>query len=136
MAYSMNSTNYMTNSENEDSNNEQSSWDLYANDFNYGMQSSSSMVSTSHKCKPTKFVIDHDLEDTATSPAHSPKINDFSGLYDMMSQKLDAVEFSQEKGQAFQKNEEIIMELLETELRRKGLCLVPISMVVNCLGSN
>ncbi|KAL9228245.1 hypothetical protein vseg_003847 [Gypsophila vaccaria] len=135
----MNSTNYMTNymslaSESEDSN-QQSSWDLYDDDFiafnnnnnktNYGMESSS-MVSN---------LIDEDLEDTASSPVHSPKVNDFSGLF-MMSQKLDTIEFSQEKVQNFQKNEEIMNRLLETELRRRGLCLVPVSMVVNCLGSN
>ncbi|XP_057540440.1 vascular-related unknown protein 4 isoform X2 [Amaranthus tricolor] len=142
---SMSSTNYMMISQScsvpADSS-EESSWTFYFEDFltckndkefpnlssydHHDYQASSSMVSDAAKpgnnnmvCKNKNFIsrnkksfFDEELEDTASSPAHSPK----------------------EKGESSMNvgggNE---MGFLETQLRRKGLCLVPVSMLLNHL---
>ncbi|XP_074309783.1 vascular-related unknown protein 4-like [Silene latifolia] len=146
-AYSMNSTNNMTKfvSSTSDSSNcsdEFSSWDLYEQDFianNFSGSDYSSLVSGTEPWSaarnPHRTFVDQDLEDTASSPAHSPKVNDLSTLY-MMSQNMDAIDFShQENGWKLQKTQ-VMESTLETELRKKGLCLVPVSKVVNVLGFN
>ncbi|KAH9620554.1 hypothetical protein KSS87_014724 [Heliosperma pusillum] len=122
--------------------NELSSWDLYEEDFianNFpGYENSSTASGTepwSAAQNPHRTFVDQDLEDTASSPANSPKVNDLSSLF-MMSQNMEAVDFShQENGWNLQKTK-VMEDIIETELRRKGLCLVPISNIVNVLGFN
>ncbi|KAL2943753.1 hypothetical protein RDABS01_032100 [Bienertia sinuspersici] len=81
----------------------------------------------------TKKFVDQELEDTASSPCHSPKVNDLKQLY-MKSKELGTQGVCQEKGQTSQHADEgINMGFLETQLRRKGLCLVPMSTLINNL---
>ncbi|XP_045805425.1 vascular-related unknown protein 4-like [Trifolium pratense] len=81
-------------------------------------------------------LVDHDLEDTASSPINSPKV--FKA-----KEKEEIDHFYQEKGNTLgQKDERKEMGSNEmdtsisdhTELNKKGLCLVPMSMVMNYLG--
>ncbi|XP_021750871.1 uncharacterized protein LOC110716549 isoform X1 [Chenopodium quinoa] len=181
---SMSSTNYMSQSQSSNCS-EESGWTLYFEDFlsnnkydniqdhqeeDYEHTSFSSshhrasrklcnskLISQNRKIYPKKFV-DEELEDTASSPSHSPKVNDLNDLY-MKSKQLDTQDVyykaynsnhfqrkhtkddmytslshpSQEiNGLASQKEGEgIDMDFLETQLRKKGLCLVPMSMLLN-----
>ncbi|KAE8679126.1 Electron transfer flavoprotein alpha isoform 1 [Hibiscus syriacus] len=81
--------------------------------------------------------VDRDLEDTATSPANSPEVYDLVNKFD---QQKNAMGISQGiKGGASGKiNDELMSfdggEDVNNELKKKGLCLVPLSMVVHYLG--
>ncbi|KAK8651799.1 hypothetical protein V6N13_141381 [Hibiscus sabdariffa] len=81
--------------------------------------------------------VDHDLEDTATSPANSPKV---CNLVNQFDKHEDAMGISQGiKGSASgQINEELMGfdggENGDDVLKKKGLCLVPLSMVLHYLG--
>ncbi|MBA0699509.1 hypothetical protein Goari_001139 [Gossypium aridum] len=86
---------------------------------------------------PSSAFIDHDLEDTATSPANSPKVYNLGNQFD--KQKDDAMGISQEmKGSGSGKiNDEVGFiegENVGHKLKKKGLCLVPLSMVLHYLG--
>ncbi|AES66912.1 hypothetical protein MtrunA17_Chr2g0319661 [Medicago truncatula] len=80
-------------------------------------------------------LVDHDLEDTASSPINSPKV--FKA-----KEKEEIDHFYQEKGNTpREKDERKEVGLNErdtsrdhTELNKKGLCLVPRSMVLNYVG--
>ncbi|XP_057540439.1 vascular-related unknown protein 4 isoform X1 [Amaranthus tricolor] len=146
---------------------EESSWTFYFEDFltckndkefpnlssydHHDYQASSSMVSDAAKpgnnnmvCKNKNFIsrnkksfFDEELEDTASSPAHSPKVINDLNKYMKSKDQLDyfgTQNVSQEKGESSMNvgggNE---MGFLETQLRRKGLCLVPVSMLLNHL---
>lgn len=116
---------------------------------------SDSKLIAKHKKFYAKKFVDEELEDTAISPSHSPKVNDLNHLY-MKSKELvtqdvgqaynsnnfqryqmkdKCISFPREEGQASQHaGERNDMGFLETQLRRKGLCLVPMSMLLNHLG--
>ncbi|WJX73518.1 hypothetical protein P8452_57288 [Trifolium repens] len=81
-------------------------------------------------------LVDHDLEDTASSPINSPKV--FKA-----KEKEEINHFYQERGNILGgKDERKEVEFNEihtsiidhTELNKKGLCLVPMSMVMKYLG--
>ncbi|CAO2833510.1 unnamed protein product [Amaranthus hypochondriacus] len=125
---------------------------LSSYDHHHHDQASSSMVSDAAKpgnnnmvCKNKNFIsrnnkksfFDEELEDTATSPGHSPKVINDLNKYMKSKDQLDYLgtqNVYQEKGECSMNvgggNE---MGFLETQLRRKGLCLVPVSMLLNHL---
>ncbi|GMI85284.1 VASCULAR-RELATED UNKNOWN PROTEIN 4 [Hibiscus trionum] len=81
--------------------------------------------------------VDRDLEDTATSPANSPKV---CNLVNQFDKQKDSMGISQGiKGSASGKRNDELMgfdgrENGDNELKKKGLCLVPLSMVLHYLG--
>ncbi|OVA16183.1 hypothetical protein BVC80_8519g17 [Macleaya cordata] len=106
-------------------------------------------LSFSKKRRSRVVVHDHhddSLEDTASSPVNSPKVSDLRQL-DMNPRKkfYENIEISQEKRRnciELQNRDEERNEILSsmgrenecTELKKRGLCLVPLSMLVNYLG--
>ncbi|XVF77591.1 hypothetical protein PTKIN_Ptkin14bG0057600 [Pterospermum kingtungense] len=86
-------------------------------------------------------LVDDDLEDTASSPAHSPKVCNLVNQFDKNLKQKHAMDRSQEKGSASgqtdETNEEVGFigrENNGTEPKKRGLCLVPLSMVAQYLG--
>ncbi|XP_010482886.1 PREDICTED: uncharacterized protein LOC104761496 [Camelina sativa] len=143
---------------------EESSWTMYFEDFFEASSSivhvgdcSSSSISDAASCVDTKKTIHvskqegsknikgtrnreipfgrhHDLEDTASSPSHSPNV------YSMMNHLLDN---NTRHGSCIvgddtnnEKRENALQNQggLSVALEKKGLCLVPLSMVTNYLG--
>ncbi|KAJ9153733.1 hypothetical protein P3X46_027144 [Hevea brasiliensis] len=104
----------------------------------------------SFKKRKTKgpLIADDALEDTASSPVNSPKVYDLMMMNQLnkstkQRQNMDISSPSlQEKGrgstrQIEDKSEDLSYigrESDSTELRKRGLCLVPLSMVVNYFG--
>ncbi|KAJ8435919.1 hypothetical protein Cgig2_013266 [Carnegiea gigantea] len=188
---SMSSTNYMSKSLGPGAmsvdSSQESSWTSYIDDFiagNYGMEDSQSPSTISGSASlsvirsPNKLIskrkkakasfVDQELEDTACSPVHSPKVNDLNHLY-MNSEVMEHQDVCQVKPSPNFDNENVRpsayelnqfhtkqeeganstsfckdkvhvsqqagegndMVFLETELRRKGLCLLPMSMLLN-----
>ncbi|EOA12755.1 hypothetical protein CARUB_v10028479mg [Capsella rubella] len=71
----------------------------------------------------------HDLEDTASSPSHSPNVNSMMNLLDNNTRHggcLVCDDTINEKRESAVEN--------QVDLKKKGLCLVPLSMVTNYLG--
>ncbi|XP_074294140.1 vascular-related unknown protein 4-like [Silene latifolia] len=144
MENSLSSTNFMIKSCSSRNNiscrSEESGWTLYLNDFMAGgfevEDEMSSVVSDSLIVKRTNkgSHVDHDLEDTASSPSHSPMVDDENHLHKNLN-GLHNRETSQEKGNNSQKQAEqgIDMNCIETQLRSKGLCVVPMSMLLGYL---
>ncbi|ONK74773.1 uncharacterized protein A4U43_C03F10000 [Asparagus officinalis] len=122
---------------------------------------SPSMISDAASCAPWKFpamaaaegrkklgfkkrkargVLDDDpLEDTASSPVNSPKVSEMNHLMSLNQRKKD------ERGHisrakdivGFETCTEIRKEevdRLAVDLKKRGLCLVPLSMLVDYLG--
>ncbi|KAH7546662.1 hypothetical protein FEM48_Zijuj01G0225400 [Ziziphus jujuba var. spinosa] len=94
------------------------------------------------KRKTKAAVVDDALEDTATSPVNSPKVCNQRQLEIKPKEKGNTL-ISQERGNSSGKMDERSDQVgfmerendcTETELKKKGLCLVPLSMVVNYLG--
>ncbi|XP_043689814.1 vascular-related unknown protein 4-like isoform X2 [Telopea speciosissima] len=79
-----------------------------------------------------------DLEDTASSPCNSPTVSELSQLHMNRRKRDDNLDTSQgkESKQIDERNELgfIGTENYCTELKKRGLCLVPISMLTNYLG--
>ncbi|KAI4333824.1 hypothetical protein L6164_018585 [Bauhinia variegata] len=94
-------------------------------------------TSSFNKRKKTKAaLLDDALEDTASSPVNSPKV--FQGNQ-FNKPNQEEVDFSQEKGSTSGQYERQELGFKGrdsdcTELKKKGLCLVPSSMVVKYLG--
>ncbi|XP_022717685.1 uncharacterized protein LOC111276144 [Durio zibethinus] len=94
------------------------------------------------KTKGSAGLVNDDLEDTASSPANSPEVCNLVNHFDKNLKQKDAKEMSQEKGGASGQIDERNGDELGfngrendgTELKKKGLCLVPLSMVVHYLG--
>ncbi|XVF34057.1 hypothetical protein REPUB_Repub18cG0024000 [Reevesia pubescens] len=95
------------------------------------------------KTKESAGLVDDDLEDTASSPANSPKVCNLVSHFGKNLKQKDVMDISQEiKGSASGQIDERIDELGfigrsendDTELKKRGLCLVPVSMVVQYLG--
>ncbi|XP_058068902.1 vascular-related unknown protein 1-like [Magnolia sinica] len=86
---------------------------------------------------------DESLEDTASSPVNSPKVSDLKQL-DMSPRKIEDDKNSfQEKEiasdgclelQTDERNEMDFVGKESTELKKRGLCLVPLSVLLNYLG--
>ncbi|KAK7290827.1 hypothetical protein RIF29_05550 [Crotalaria pallida] len=81
-------------------------------------------------------LVDEALEDTASSPVNSPKVY-FDNPFFKEKQK-EEIDFYQEKGNTSGQRDEIKKLGLNngkdgdcTELKKRGLCLVPLSMFVN-----
>ncbi|KAJ0052281.1 hypothetical protein Pint_02056 [Pistacia integerrima] len=93
------------------------------------------------KSRTKEICQDDSLEDTASSPVNSPKVGDREPT-DMNPRKTDHHDHmysSLGKGSGSEMHrEERSMNLNEkndyTDLKRRGLCLVPLSMLVNYLG--
>ncbi|KAJ6376537.1 hypothetical protein OIU76_025648 [Salix suchowensis] len=87
-------------------------------------------------------LLDDSLEDTASSPVHSPKVNDgmMISQYRTSTKQRDKMGVSQDRRSASSHIDMrsdlgfILRESDDTELKNRGLCLVPLSMVVNYLG--
>ncbi|KAK4286064.1 hypothetical protein QN277_002675 [Acacia crassicarpa] len=89
------------------------------------------------KKKDFATIVDDALEDTASSPLNSPKV-----FHENRSDKpkMDCTHLSEEKrsisGEREERKEMGFMEGESdcTELKKRGLCLVPLSVVVNYFG--
>ncbi|KAL9366321.1 hypothetical protein Peur_037520 [Populus x canadensis] len=99
--------------------------------------------SLSFKKKRTKgALVDDALEDTASSPVNSPKVYDdmMINQYKRNTKQKDNKEISQDEGSASRQVDKrsdfgfIGGGSDNTALKKRGLCLVPLSMVVNYLG--
>ncbi|XP_042509572.1 vascular-related unknown protein 1-like [Macadamia integrifolia] len=92
------------------------------------------------KKRTRKILDDDDLEDTASSPCNSPTVSQLSQLDMNRRKRDDKIETSHQgkesKQQIDKRNEMgfIGTETYCTELKKRGLCLVPISMLTNYLG--
>ncbi|KAG2310600.1 hypothetical protein Bca52824_022157 [Brassica carinata] len=73
-----------------------------------------------------------DLEDTASSPSRSPNVNSMMNLLDNNTRHGGGVgeDTNNVKGKSAVQNQ----GGLSVDLKKKGLCLVPMSMVTNFLG--
>ncbi|CAI8616089.1 unnamed protein product [Vicia faba] len=97
----------------------------------------------------SKIISDDDpLEDTASSPLNSPKVRDLSPN-EIASKKIDdqlqagsmgkGLTSSHNRSELLQMDDKIGFEFNEKnidciELKKRGLCLVPLSLLVNYLG--
>ncbi|KAI4334107.1 hypothetical protein L6164_018839 [Bauhinia variegata] len=94
----------------------------------------------SFKKKRTKHILKDDpLEDTASSPVNSPKVGDQLNSNKMISRKIDdQLDGSMGKGFTSDDYSELPTDdhknLYCTDLKKRGLCLVPLSMLVNYFG--
>ncbi|XP_055801829.1 vascular-related unknown protein 1-like [Solanum dulcamara] len=96
------------------------------------------------KLPRNKKINDPDLEDTASSPINSPKVNNFKKMEINYRRKENCTgnfmgnEGSSRQFQEVQKVERGNVSLDKingyTDLKKKGLCLVPLSMLVNYHG--
>ncbi|XP_043693490.1 vascular-related unknown protein 1-like [Telopea speciosissima] len=106
----------------------------------------SSMIGPQKSCKKLNFkkkrarkvlLDDDDLEDTASSPCNSPKVSELSPFHMNRRKRENWVDSSQEKGsqQIDERNELdfIGTETYSTELKKRGLCLAPMSLLMNHL---
>ncbi|XP_062028478.1 vascular-related unknown protein 1 [Rosa rugosa] len=94
------------------------------------------------KKKPKK-IGDHDLEDTASSPVNSPKIGDLRPVDHMNPRKIDdhrininslGKEHFAEMKQADENSSDCSGKNDQnTDLKKKGLCLVPLNLLMNYL---
>ncbi|XVF03953.1 hypothetical protein REPUB_Repub05bG0038100 [Reevesia pubescens] len=110
----------------------------------FGDKSCNRLSFKKRKTKGTGLV-DDDLEDTASSPANSPKVCNLVNHFDknLMKQK-DAMDISKEikgsdSGQIDKRNDDELGFIGREndgteELKKRGLCLVPLSVVVDYLG--
>ncbi|EEF39564.1 vascular-related unknown protein 1 [Ricinus communis] len=98
----------------------------------------------SFKKRKTKgALVDDSLEDTASSPVNSPKVYDIMNQFNKSIKQRD-MDVSQDKGNNITSSDQLLddrsnlgflgRESDNTELKKRGLCLVPVSMVVNYFG--
>ncbi|XP_071906331.1 vascular-related unknown protein 4-like isoform X2 [Coffea arabica] len=91
------------------------------------------------KAKASAVLNDHDLEDTASSPANSPKVSSLNQLNHTRNDK-DNINVSEanvcrknstaeEAGSAAHEEKNN-----QSELKKRGLCLVPVSTLTNYFG--
>ncbi|KAL7185748.1 hypothetical protein ACSBR2_027667 [Camellia fascicularis] len=97
------------------------------------------------KARTKEISHDDSLEDTASSPVNSPKINSFKQVDINPRKRGDNVESSLGKGGGSDFSSELHRDSRNEmtfegknneyiELKKRGLCLVPLSMLVNYLG--
>ncbi|KAL0928064.1 hypothetical protein M5K25_002300 [Dendrobium thyrsiflorum] len=98
------------------------------------------------KAKGVSFFDDDPLQDTASSPANSPTVSGMGDYLDVNKGKKDDIRSIEghEKVKDCENCEELKREVFDglgiadgskelTELKKKGLCLVPLSMLVDFL---
>ncbi|KAF5728383.1 hypothetical protein HS088_TW21G00530 [Tripterygium wilfordii] len=94
--------------------------------------------SLSFKKRKTKGgLVDDALEDTASSPVSSLKVYSMMNKLENPKEKHSLKNCIQEKGSTTSRNINVHgrdSEVSCTELKKRGLCLVPLSMVLNHLG--
>ncbi|KAF8051446.1 hypothetical protein N665_1725s0007 [Sinapis alba] len=73
-----------------------------------------------------------DLEDTASSPSRTPNVNSIINLLDSYTRHEGGV--GEDTNNVKEKNAVQNQGGLSVDLKKKGLCLVPMSMVTNFLG--
>ncbi|KAL1823439.1 hypothetical protein ACET3Z_010217 [Daucus carota] len=73
--------------------------------------------------KRSSMASDDSLEDTASSPVSSPKVSDLNRKATMNRKQKECAEIIEE-----------CTSTSSTGLKRRGLCLVPVSTIVNFLG--
>ncbi|KAK8997417.1 hypothetical protein V6N11_020895 [Hibiscus sabdariffa] len=82
--------------------------------------------------------VDDDLEDTASSPVNSPKMCNMENQFGKSLKMKDVMDMSQKEKASGSSGEMVdgknSGEDEETQLKKKGLCLVPLSMVLQYLG--
>ncbi|XP_042041516.1 vascular-related unknown protein 1-like isoform X3 [Salvia splendens] len=134
---------------------EESGWTQYLEDFSCNRDSfisSSSMVSDAawngssdtikqlnlkklNRRRKNTYEYDDALEDTASSPVHSPKVSTM--MKQMEGQQSNSKNFLKpEREERNTKNIVIDNETSDQymELRKRGLCLVPMSALINYIG--
>ncbi|XP_021722442.1 uncharacterized protein LOC110689926 [Chenopodium quinoa] len=96
-------------------------------------------MSKKRKTMEAAFV-DHELEDTASSPVQSPKVNHLNLFYMKSKDEIESRDICQmqENGHnnSRQAGDSMNTGSLESELRKKGLCLIPTSTLLNYLSAN
>ncbi|GMY31388.1 Lysine-specific demethylase [Fagus crenata] len=103
------------------------------------VKSSSKRLSFKKRKTKGANLVDDALEDTASSPLNSPKVCEPNEM-DLNAIRNENTGISQEKrsasGQIYERSELgfIGRDSDCTELKKKGLCLLPLSMVVNYFG--
>ncbi|XP_047951809.1 vascular-related unknown protein 1-like [Salvia hispanica] len=157
------------NSSIDDKNIEESGWTKYLEDFscnNASFISSSSMVSDaawngsdtikrlnlkklnrSTTRRKYTYEYDDDLEDTASSPVHSPKVSrmkqaevnqrKMDATCDYVGQQSSSKNFLKHDREERNTNNSVIDNKTSDqymELRKRGLCLVPMSALINYIG--
>ncbi|KAE8704361.1 putative Homeobox protein FWA [Hibiscus syriacus] len=125
----------------DDENPEESSWTMYFKDFSNGNDDVVEMNGNRSCCSSD---INHqtisDLEDTASSPFNSPKMCDMENQFGKIMKMKDGTDISKEEkgsGSTRERDESSSInggENEETRPKKRGLCLVPLSMVVQHLG--
>ncbi|XP_022140677.1 uncharacterized protein LOC111011279 [Momordica charantia] len=95
-----------------------------------------SKLSLKPKPKPSQFFVDTSLEDTASSPHNSPKVADLGANNNY--RRKSSLGKGRTMGEKFSINkseEEINLEMgaAYTDLKQRGLCLVPLSIFANYL---
>lgn len=116
--------------------------------INHGVCSSSGVLPKRLNFKK-KIPFDDSLEDTASSPVNSPKITTFFKRMDINSRKMENdngspmsneisieehVEYNDINNRGHDLKDDYGNDVDTMELKQKGLCLVPVSMVMNYLG--
>ncbi|XWS09844.1 hypothetical protein CRYUN_Cryun39dG0024400 [Craigia yunnanensis] len=117
----------------------------------FGTSSDKSCNRLSFKKKKTKEdgLVDDDLEDTASSPANNPKVCNLVKVnhFDKNLKQKHAMDISQVRNK-LPLRKEVVQDIDETndelgfigrendgtKLKKRGLCLVPLSVVVHYLG--
>ncbi|KAL4619258.1 hypothetical protein ACB092_06G067200 [Castanea dentata] len=103
-------------------------------DGSLAMVKSSSKRLSFKKRKAKGAFVDDALEDTASSPVNSPKVCNLAEM-DMNAIRNNNTGISQEKSSVSgQIDERSGRDSDCTELKKRGLCLVPLSMLVNYFG--
>ncbi|KAL0000907.1 hypothetical protein SO802_014688 [Lithocarpus litseifolius] len=103
-------------------------------DWGLAMVKSSSKRLSFKKRKAKGALVDEALEDTASSPVNSPKVCNLDEM-DMNAIRNNNTGISQEKTSVSgQIDERSGRDSDCTELKKRGLCLVPLSMLVNYFG--
>ncbi|GLU23580.1 hypothetical protein SLE2022_395730 [Rubroshorea leprosula] len=91
------------------------------------------------KRKTKGAFVDDDLEDTASSPANSPKVFDQPKNFNKDAKQNNTMNISHDKasssGHTEERNKVDYNERdNDDEIKKKGLCQFPLSMIVNYLG--
>ncbi|XP_021763042.1 uncharacterized protein LOC110727775 [Chenopodium quinoa] len=98
------------------------------------------LMSKKRKTMEQATFVDHELEDTASSPVQSPKVNYLNLFYMKSKDEIESRDICQmqENGHnnSRQAGDSTNTGSLESELRKKGLCLIPTSMLLNYLSAN
>ncbi|KAE9620676.1 hypothetical protein Lal_00019534 [Lupinus albus] len=101
-------------------------WKLCHRNHGKGSSAPNLLKKLNFKKARTKQISEDDpLEDTASSPVNSPKVKGFTS-----SENYSELQIDDEHDQVNLNGKNIGL----TDLKKRGLCLVPVSMLVNYLG--